>query len=230
MIAGDDATRGAAGLPPNRRFVLDAQRAHAHRSRIASEWMDFIDHHISPAFVDAVLAVFAAAIRQTHPRIEARVGRPIEDWRDAVTMDCRVGIDTPPAQVASVRGPEVDPAQVLFTGMLFFRHPDDTAGGGDLQIHRWRRPGSARFEQGAVVERDTELVATIPYRANSFVLMLNSAATLHSVSARAPSAQAARVVHFSGDFTRPLHQGLFDKPEKSAQGLRRFTRGLMGQR
>ena len=52
----------------------------------------------------------------------------------------QVGINTPVTRdgPSAVRGPHYDRLSELFAGLLYFRHPDDTSSGGDLQARQPR--------------------------------------------------------------------------------------------
>ena len=70
------------GLPAgdNRRFSFSAPEALAE-PRLSLAWREAVLAHVGQDFLDGVLRALAGDIRATYPDLEARIGRPLEQWR-----------------------------------------------------------------------------------------------------------------------------------------------------
>jgi hypothetical protein len=206
---------------PNQRNDIQAHRALADPSPVASIWQAFVRHHTSPAFWQEVVALLGPELRTTHPALERELGKPLEACRSSlrqgigdsgaeISIDCQIGINTPSTQPSSVIGVHVDDPTEIVAMLLYFRREEDDSSGGDLEIHRWIHPWRRLFRNRNGVDReDAEKVATIPYRANTLVLFLNSLQALHSVSERSASACSRRLVNVILEVDGSLPQGLF---------------------
>src|SRR5687767_10297252 len=69
---------GPAG--DNRRYSWSAREA-LDDPALDPRWREFVALHVSQRFLDGVLAALATDIRAAYPDLEARVGKPIEEWR-----------------------------------------------------------------------------------------------------------------------------------------------------
>ena len=230
-------TRVMQGASPgdNRRYSWSAVDALADPA-LEPAWRAFVEAHVSQAFLDAVLAALAPAIRATYPDLEARIGRPIEAWRagvrrrdsfaDAeVLLDAQICINTPVVRAAStVRGPHVDRPNKLFAGLYYLRPASDRdTRGGELELYRLRND-AARFDGAELSPRDVELARTVPYAGNTFVLFLNSLDALHGVTPRAPTPNTRYFFNLVGEVNVPL----FDlrARQQRTRGIRRAWRRL----
>ncbi len=225
-------TRGAEP-GDNRRFSYSAADA-VDEARLAPLWRDFVAMHVSQAFLDGVLRALAPDIRAAFPGIEARMGKPLEQWRAGVRrrqtfadcevlLDAQVCVNTPVLRAASsVRGPHVDKPNKLFAGLYYLRPPADTATvGGELQLYRYTNP-RARFDGAELDPRDVELVATVPYAADTFVLFVNSLAAVHGVTPRQPTPATRLFFNLIGEVAFPLFD--LKSRQQPLRGLRRALR------
>ncbi len=224
---------GPAG--DNRRYSWSAHDALADAA-LDARWRAFVEAHVSQPFLDGVLAALADEIRASYPDVEARVGRPIHEWRAGlrrrdtfanadVLLDAQICINTPVVSAASsVRGPHVDKPNKLFAGLYYLRPPGDTdTVGGELELYRWRNRG-ARFDGAELSPRDVTLAHTVPYRGNTFVLFLNSLDALHGVTPRAITPNTRYFFNLVGEIDVPL----FDlrARQQRTRGLRRAWKRL----
>jgi hypothetical protein len=147
--------------------------------------------------------VFGTHLRHEFPTLEERVGRRFEDWRvvprgfsgDAdLRLDCQFVMNTPVKEVTSVKTPHVDLCDKIFSALFYFRNPADQADGGDFDIYRWRR--DPRFIKHRSMDRDVELVKTLPYTANSYACFVNSPHAVHGVSPRGITDMPRRYINF----------------------------------
>jgi len=137
-------------------------------------------------------------------------------------MDCQIGINTPPTRDSVVRGPHVDAPVELYAMLLYMKDAQDERAGGDLAISRWKDPGKRVFVGAEAEEEDVELVKTVPYRANTLVLFMNSDLALHGVTPREASSQTRRLLNIIGEVDKSLPSGLFEIPQKHAPDSRKM--------
>lgn len=213
----------AQTFPALNLFAPDAARRdnavlRIDSSRVLSEpafsapWKRFVADHTSQSFWGQIVSQFGADIRRLHPRIEAIVGRPLEEWtavrRGAgetgdVTLECQLVVNTPVvAQASAVKAPYVDHVTKLWTGLLYLRDPADDARGGDLQLYGSQRP--VRFDAHQAARRDVNAEGQVAYQPNSFVGFVNGPQAVHSVSPRAPTPHVRRYVDFVVEMDRPV--------------------------
>lgn len=210
----DEAIRQGGDPGDNRRFSWSARHS-LEDPALGPSWRAFIAGNVSQAFLDAVLAAFAPAIRARYPWLEERLG-PIGGWRAGVRrrdgfdradvlLDAQVCLNTPVVAGASaVRGPHVDKPGKLFAGLFYMRPADDTETvGGELEIQRYRNPG-ARFDGSQLDPHDVETVRRVPYAANTLVMFLNGIDALHAVTPRQPVGRSRYFVNIVGEIAHPL--------------------------
>ncbi|NUZ05788.1 2OG-Fe(II) oxygenase [Piscinibacter koreensis] len=230
-----DAWRRGGPVQPNQRNDIGAHQVLRAPGLVAPVWEAFVRHHASAAFWADVVRVFGPALRATYPDLEQRLGGRLEHLASGVrfdpdgdagpiSLDCQIGINTPVTHPGSVRV-HTDAPEELFAMLLYFRRDEDDSTGGELEIRRWK-PGRARRFVGSECDADdAELVATIPYRANTLVAFVNSDESLHAVSPRSPTPHSRRLVNLIGEVYRALPDGLFVKTQKwSVPWRRRWTR------
>ena len=179
---------------------------------IPAIWREFFEFHISQPFYRQVISLLGPHIRRLYPRLEARFDRPLEDlnvaWRgdpaDAdVLIDCQFTFNTPVTAPSRVRGVHVDKLTRLYSGLFYMRYDEDDSVGGDLELQRF--VGKRRFT-GNVDVRDeaAERFATVPYKANTLVMFLNTPDALHSVSERGVTPHPRRYINFLAELREPL--------------------------
>mmetsp|Transcript_24531 Transcript_24531/g.39469 ORF Transcript_24531/g.39469 Transcript_24531/m.39469 type:complete len:216 (-) Transcript_24531:479-1126(-) len=132
-----------------------------------------------------------------------------------VTMDAQVGINTPVVgRPASVRGAHVDNPHEIYAALLYMRDERDTATGGALEVYRCTAGGgqvcraydaeersARRAKVGYDVQFDPqtmETVASVPYKANTLIMFINSNQSFHGVTPRSQSAYPRRLVNVVG--------------------------------
>lgn len=164
-------------LGPNQRLDLPTDLATTILSPI---WRSFCIHHSSPRFADKAFNLFGV--------------RP-----EKYTIRCQPGLNTPSPGLSRVRGPHLDNPRELMAG-LFYMPTDE---GGDLEIYRWR-DGPRKFHGKLEVEDScVELVKTIKYSPNTYVMFLNTENSLHGVTPR-KSDQFRNLVNICIDVPEPL--------------------------
>ena len=195
--------------PPgsNLRYQLSAWIIRNHGD-LPSVWKGFVGLHSAPDFLRAVAELFHghwpdALLRTLDGRFDGHeMGLLLRD-RPAtgrILQDARCEINTPvTGPASSSRWAHIDLPCRIYSGLLYFRAPEDDSVGGDLQLFRWK-PGAIRnpdlHEQP---EEAVEVAVTIPYRANRFVLFPQSIDALHGVSVRHPTPHTRRYVFITAE-------------------------------
>jgi hypothetical protein len=171
--------------------------------RISPLWREFFEYHTSADYWRDVTRLFASHFRREFPGLEERMGRAYEDWRVVprgfageaeVRLDCQFVMNTPVVRKSSVKTAHVDLCDKIFSALFYMRDPRDKSAGGDLDIYAWRR--EPRFVKHRALNRDVELVKTVPYQANSYVCFVNSAQAVHGVSPRDTTDVPRRYINF----------------------------------
>jgi hypothetical protein len=215
-LPSDELIRQGAAPGDNRRFSWSARETLID-PRLDPVWRDFIAAHVSQAFLDAVLAAFAPAIRTRYPWLEERMG-PTEGWRVGVRrrdgfdsaevlVDTQICLNSPViAGASAVRGPHVDKPDKLFAGLFYMRPADDhETRGGELQIQRYR-DRSARFDGSQLPPTAVATAHQVPYVANTLVMFLNGLDALHAVTPRQPVSRSRYFVNIVGEIAHPLFE------------------------
>lgn len=124
-------------------------------------WREFCAYHASNEFFEKAKKVFGF-----------RQGK--------ASLRCQPGINTPTEKTSRVRGPHLDNPRELYAGLFYM--PSD-ADGGDLEIYKWS--GTPKFHGKLEVDDGcVELVRTVKYRPNTYVMFLNTRDSLHGVTPR----------------------------------------------
>ena len=161
-------------------------------------WWKFIRYHTSRAFWQDVMRVFGEHIRERYPQhLDPTVGIRKTGPYD-IAAECQVSVNTPCTSRSRVVGPHLDNTRSLYAGMLYM----GDEGGGDFEIRRYTKMpvfyGKSRIEDDC-----TEIVTTVPYRHNTFVMFINCPEAVHSVSER-DSKEYRRFVNVAGETQKPL--------------------------
>jgi hypothetical protein len=228
----EDSTILQLGSNSGSRSVRENSRQDVHAHRIlerpdcfSESWRAFVDYHVSNAFYQEFLRLMGPEIVALYPQLEQRLGCPLPKLSTGVLgdvrsrgaqllLDCHVGINTPSNHLSSVRRVHTDAPDELFAALFYFRREEDTVGGGDLEIHRWKDHRKHLFVDSEVDESDAQQVSTVAYRANTAVIFINSEHALHAVSQRGPARASRRLVNIMGRFREALPEGLFKKRQK----------------
>ena len=196
--------------------------------RITQLWRDFFAYHVSPQFYLELVKLFGGLIRQTHPQLEARMGKQLEHfqvgmrpggWRNPlapgadISMECQFYLNYT-RKPRTVRGPHIDAPTELFAALLYFRQPHDNSTGGSLEICRgtdrslYPSPDTVSIDglPAEISPARVQKTTTVTYAANTLVLFINSPRSVHAVSPRSPTDVTRRHINFCGDLTLDLFQ------------------------
>ncbi|MBL8211586.1 MAG: hypothetical protein JNK87_12775 [Bryobacterales bacterium] len=204
-----------------------------HNPSVTPLWRDFLLRHREPAFLRHLLQHFREWILRAHPDLEEKFG-PAGKWRIGarsrdsfdnhdVLVDCQLAIFTPAqGRPQSDRGPHVKLRNKLMTGFLFFPVENEPSGlGGDWDF--FSAPPDQRLRHGINLTVDpaqVRLADTIPYRPNTFGMLLNCPRGIQGFRPRTPGAPPFRYFEFTVQFPRRL----FEVEESFVSNLRNHWR------
>src|SRR5262245_1896497 len=210
----------------NHRYDLRAHRILRTPGAVSSAWEAFVRYHVSHEFFGEFLELLGPELQTIYPTLERRLGRPMHEWTTGVRFDPewdtgliglerQIGINTPVTRRSATRAVHTDNPDELFAMLLYFRRNEDRVPGGDLEICKWKDGAPHRFIGRDVDPSDTEWSATVPYKANTLVIFINSAVSLHAVTPRHRTSLSRRLVNIVGRVRRSVPEGLFERPQKT---------------
>ena len=185
------------------------------RPEIPGIWQDFFEYHTSRRIFEDFVAGWSEVIYRTHPKIEQILGKPLSDADVGVrvpgkrkseenashdlVLDCLFGMNSPVEELSVSRGPHVDSPAKLFSALLYFRDPEDESRGGEYTTFKPRGRAIPRNMYKAIPEDRVEEVGSVPYRANTLVIWLNSAHSIHAVSPRTLTSLPRRYIAITAE-------------------------------
>ena len=98
----------------------------------------------------------------------------------------------------------------------YMPYADDESKGGEFQLHRQASVVTEVNKNGgrAVGNQAGEIVKTVPYTRNTFVMFLNNSTnTIHSVSARKDATKHRRSVNIIAEFNKIARRSMFSVKE-----------------
>ncbi len=185
--------------------------------KIHHKWKKVMAYHTSSEFWLEFVSLFRDAILQCHPNIEEQHKRKLEDFRTTVAshpvgkheiaIECAASINSPvtTARPTSVRSTHVDNEHELYGALLYMRNKKDNSTGGDLQIFRWKDDERRYSKKGLGINHNMcSLVETVPYEANTMILFINSANSIHGVTPRSRTKLTRKFLTIHGCTTHKL--------------------------
>ncbi len=175
-------------------------------------WKEFMAFHYSGEFLQQVISTLGDLIPESFPDLETQLGKKLEDVTviprhiegDAdVEIHVPFRVNTPVNKASRVRSKHVDSPKKLFNGLFYFRAPEDDCIGGDLEICRWKN--GRRFNDVFVEDGWADVDDIVPYRANTFILFLNTPDSVHGVTMRMPTPHFRRYIAFTAEFKQPVY-------------------------
>ena len=228
FIAGD-------GELENNEVYRQSARDTIDDPEVPKIWQEFIRYHCSPEFFREFAAVWEVDVAAGHKRLLRNIGRSLRDFsvdiRHAgrennannrahdVVLDTQFCINSPVNQVSSVRGPHTDSPFELFAALLYFRPEDDDSSGGDLELYTLKRGHFPLPKPTRIDPRHVDCVATVPYRANTLVMFINTPASIHGVTPRSVTEISRRYINFIGECYAWTNDSLLFNPESKAPAV-----------
>jgi len=223
----ESKVEGYSGYENNERYQISAVDA-LREQRVSPLWKEFIRYHVSKDFLGNVCTLFSSGLKKYYPEFSSggSTGVRFIDTTADTWMDCQPGINSPVREVSSVKGPHLDHPSELFAGLLYFRHPEDSSTGGDLELYRYKASGYHYGPRRFIEERFVEKVGSVSYAPNRLVLFLNTIDSVHGVSPRSVTPFTRRLCNFIGESG---HGSLFTIPTKISPTARAksFLRGVI---
>ncbi|KAK3275784.1 hypothetical protein CYMTET_16103 [Cymbomonas tetramitiformis] len=209
-------------------------------------WQNFIAYHTSPEFYAEMIELFGRAEMTAHlgsgilPNTTGfrSIGvrgmepkNPRAHNAPTILMDCQISINTPPvAARTTVRAAHIDAHEEIYAGLLYLRHAKDKSTGGNLQVIKCAKKGKClRISKDAIDKfaakgqrgqqynpKDLKVMATVPYKANTFVMFINSDKAFHAVTPRSPTKLPRRFVNI-------VAQAHYLPPAKHAVGHEKLS-------
>jgi hypothetical protein len=180
---------------------------HEFGDDISDTWKEFIEYHTSKKYKDELISLLAPGMKKYYPDIydkylNSEVCLRNETVKGALRLEVQFVMNAIDAK--SIRSPHVDAARELFASLFYMKKLNDNSSGGDLVLYKKKKKdfifGSTRQ---APVE-DIEAVKTIPYKANSMIIFLNTEDSIHGVSERYDATTIRRYVNIDGHVKEKL--------------------------
>jgi hypothetical protein len=151
---------------------------------VSSVWQDFFEAHTSQKYYKKVLDIF----KDDLPNIEwfrnQQVSVRNSSTTDQVVTETQFVVHNPIKE--TTRTDHLDNPMEIYAGLFYMRRPEDTAEGGDFVIYRTDPIKEVAKQNGRELLPSTkkEIVKTIKYSPNKFVMFLNSNRSAHGVTPR----------------------------------------------
>jgi hypothetical protein len=151
-------------------------------------WQEFVDYHTSKSYKTEVIKALEPGMRIRYPDITDKyLGidvslRHAGKARTTAAMEVQFVMNS--ADTSSIRTPHLDQGRELFACLFYMKKPEDVGIGGDLVIYE-KTTKDFQFISGRLAPPDKiKPVESVPYRANTLVIFLNSGDSIHGVSPR----------------------------------------------
>lgn len=149
-------------------------------------WKEFFDFHVSDQCYREAIELLEPGLALFYPgRLDAirKARTSVRNVRDSdIELDCQFVLNQPNKETS--RTIHLDNPRELYAMLLYVRPPEDTVGGGDLQIYRMRHDRVGMTGVREANPDDLECVKGVTYAANTLVLFLNTPKSFHGVSVR----------------------------------------------
>ena len=185
-----------------------AYRINAYNSlndeSLNSIWRNFINYHTGFDFLLELFEVFNNDILKYYPSSSGKL--PTKEntgvrfsGNHYFNLDSQFVINTPPTKTSSVIEPHLDSAKKLFAGLFYMRNKEDDSIGGNLTTHKFKSEPSF-YGQSRVRESELENISEIEYKANRFIVFLNTPFSIHGVTRKETSIHYRKYINMIGAF------------------------------
>ena len=180
---------------------------------VSRAWKEFTEYHTSIEFYNEVREVFVDYMKDKNPTLGPRgwVDKSAHIW-----TDCQAVMHKPVR--TTTRSPHIDNPREIYAGLLYMRMDNDRSTGGEFQIYS--SSGNIKdvdLKKGRQIFDNNlgDVVKTIPYKANTFVMFLNnSSKAIHGVSPRIDAYLHRRSVNIIAEYSRASGKHMFEVNEK----------------
>lgn len=156
---------------------------------VNSLWVDFVDYHTSDEFFHQALDVLNFEVPPGSVGVRNLEGG---DYVTDVSSVTHKPINT------TTRTPHLDNPVEIYAGLLYMKHSNDVSSGGGFVIHSLEYVKSLFGKSYEVTVQNP--VKYIPYKANNFVMFLNTRNSIHSVEPRDNPIMVRRSVNIIGEY------------------------------
>ena len=169
-----------------------------------SIWRNFIQYHTSFDFLLELYEVFNDAILKYYPlsagKFPTKKNTGVRfSGNHYFNLDSQFVINTPPTKATSVIEPHLDSPKKLFAGLFYMRNKEDNSTGGNLTTHKFKGEPSF-YGQSRVRKHKIENIGEIEYKANRFVVFLNTPFSIHGVTKKNVSNHYRKYINIVGAF------------------------------
>lgn len=173
----------------NQRYQISAQQGLSSPD-IPDIWKDFIEYHTSKDFFDEVMNIFNVDVFA-----DWSLGLRNRDGK-AVGTDCQIGLNSPVTEKSTVIGPHVDNPKEIYAGLFYMRDKMDNSEGGSFNVLK-PKSYDIPVKKNYPKYKDSmfEVKDTIPYRRNTFVLLLCTKYAFHGVTKRSVTSFSRKLVN-----------------------------------
>ena len=172
----------------NSRYQISAKEGLVDPD-LSDVWKDFINYHTSKEFYSEVMDIFGRFCPLYKNKETC-----VRNDGDKIQLDCQVGINTPVTSVSTVKGAHVDNRVEIYAGLFYMKKDEDQSQGGDLNIYKC-------IDEFKPVHKKEygddlfEIVDTVRYSRNKFVMFLCSPKSFHVVTPRDVTEHERRLVN-----------------------------------
>lgn len=204
-------------LGQNERWSTSAEMLRTIEG-ITPLWRRFVEYHSSKNFFEDVIQAFGEQIVGLYPKIfnslEDLRHRPVVERScgnllpESLSLDAQISGNSPVMRAGAPRGIHFDSTNALWAGLYYLRSESDNSIGGDLELWKWPesygfRKKSSMYREGMKSQNVLPL-KVVPYQSNTFVFLINSIDSLHSVTERMPTPHTRQFLNLVCDLQQPL--------------------------
>lgn len=189
---------------------FQARRYRQHefeQGTVSNLWQEFVAYHNSFEYKNRVLNLFEPALEKYYSNFMAELElAPVSarhgGQKGSVQMEVQFVLNG--MQENTVRTPHLDNSRELFAGLLYMRKDEDISTGGDISVFR-RLVDKPEYHGTREVNVDqVETAGSVPYRANTMIMFLNTSDSIHGVSPRLGANCVRRYVNIDAHQDRKL--------------------------
>ena len=239
-------------FPPLASFTRGRARPEAHKCLRRSDelladpslspaWREVMVEARSPATAKALFDLLGSEVLREYPAFTEEFGSPDgisggatdSDGPTMFFMSPSLAVCTPVrAGFRSERAPHVKlPDKVIETN-LFLRAAEDETPGGEIELFEVRPGFEPEFSQRNQVSRDClRLVRSVPYRANTMLMMVNTPRSIQQIAVRGRGAHPLQWMNINLKVRQPLFALPTDEnvsARRPGGGWRSFSKFLRG--
>lgn len=201
----------------NTRYQLSVGKI-TDNNNIDEIWKLFTEYHTSERFYREIEKIFSQSTlvslfnsrrNKKYKYQDLTIGKripPKNNYHKKIVLDCQIGINSPSTTISQVIRPHVDSKRELYAGLFYLKHDDDKGSGGDLNILDLKEKYDTIDKFNKIVgiresrffddfENRLDVIDTVKYDKNTFVIFVNTNNSIHEVTPREPNPISRRLVN-----------------------------------